>query len=492
MQGLLGSEYSSFHDALFETSAAGLRVNTLKVTPQAFMEISPFHLNPLPGVRGGYLVAGEEQPGKHPYHAAGLYYLQDPSAMVPAGLLDPQPGERVLDLSAAPGGKSTQISALMQDQGLLAANEVDRGREWDLVENMERWGCHNAIILNATPKRLADRLEDSFDRVLLDAPCSGEGMFWKSEAAREQWDETLVRSCAIRQSGVLGQAGRLVRPGGRLVYSTCTFEPEENEQVIANFLREHPDFQLIEPPLQPGFSSGNPDWAAGGESFHLERTVRLWPQRWPGGGQFIAVMERSGESTQTAGIQRTANWPATPKAVVMGYEAFVRQVADTSPDSRWISQSNGAYIYRTESRMKELPSLLLEGSYLYQVQPGLPYMTGLNVLRPGWWLGVVRPVREKRVHQEKPSLGRDRKFTGSPSRFEPSHALALGLDSEDVARKIDLPANDPQVNAYMRGESIISAGEDGWVLVCVDGYPLGWGKRVNGVVKNHYPKGLRR
>ncbi|MGE5223558.1 MAG: RsmB/NOP family class I SAM-dependent RNA methyltransferase [Omnitrophica WOR_2 bacterium] len=492
MQGLLGSEYTYFRDALCESRVTGLRVNTLKITPQEFEQISPFPLEPLQGVRAAYLVGGEEQPGRHPYHAAGLYYLQDPSAMVAAGLLDPQPGERVLDLSAAPGGKATQIAALMQDQGLLAANEVDRRRIWELVENMERWGCHNAALLNGSPERMADRLEGFFDRVLLDAPCSGEGMFWKSEAARQQWSEMLVQSCAVRQSGALDHAGRLVRPGGRLVYATCTFEPDENEQVIAAFLRRRPDFELVEVEQQPGFSGGNPEWASGSASLHLERTVRLWPQRGPGGGQFIAVLQRNGDSNRVGSIQRAAKTPVIPKAITMSYAAIVRQVAATGAGSRWVAQANEAFVYRADPETGELPGLLLDGSYLYQVPPGLPDLHGLNAVRPGWWLGAVHPARQQRIDNENTTMRKAHTSLKSQPRFEPSHALAAGLHSEDIVSKIDLPAGHPQVNAYLRGESFASEGEDNWVLVCVDGYPLGWGKRVKGVMKNHYPRGLRK
>ena len=193
------------------------------------------------------------EPGKHPYHAAGLYYLQDPSAMAVAELLDPQPGERVLDLAAAPGGKATHIAAKMQGQGLLVANEIHPKRAWELAGNLERWGAINVAITNETPERLAERFEDFFDRVLVDAPCSGEGMLRKGEAARVEWAPELVHGCALRQTTILEQAARLVRPGGRLVYSTCTFNPEENEGTVARFLDTHPEFELIEPSRRPGF-----------------------------------------------------------------------------------------------------------------------------------------------------------------------------------------------------------------------------------------------
>ncbi len=232
----------------------GLRVNTLKIAPDAFRQLSPFDLAPVPWCAAGFTVAGDDaEPGKHPYHAAGLYYLQDPSAMAVAELLDPQPGERVLDLAAAPGGKATHIAALMGGEGLLVANEIHPRRAWELAGNLERWGARNVAVTNETPERLAERFEGFFDRVLLDAPCSGEGMMRKSEAARVEWAPELVRGCALRQSAILEQAARLVRPEGRLAYATCTFNPEENEGTIARFLAAHPEFDLVEAPRRPAF-----------------------------------------------------------------------------------------------------------------------------------------------------------------------------------------------------------------------------------------------
>ena len=248
MHRLLGDEFTPFLARYDQPASVGLRVNTLKLLPEAFQALSPFSLSPIPWCPAGFescsaiSVTGAAQPGKHPYHAAGLYHLQEPSAMAVAGLLDPQPGERVLDLSAAPGGKATHLSALMQNEGLLVANEIHPRRAWELFENTERWGARNVAITNATPRQLADHFGEFFDKVLVDAPCSGEGMFRKSEASRREWSPELAQSCAIRQGAILDQAARLVRPGGKLAYSTCTFAPEENESANAGFLEKHLEF----------------------------------------------------------------------------------------------------------------------------------------------------------------------------------------------------------------------------------------------------------
>ena len=243
MERLLGGEYPAFLASYAERPSVGLRVNTLKTTPEVFHQIAPFELAPVPWCAAGFTIVGDDiEAGKHPFHAAGLYYLQDPSAMAVAELLDPQPGERVLDLASAPGGKATHIAAQMQGQGLLVANEIHPKRAWELASNLERWGAANVTITNETPERLAERFEGFFDRVLVDAPCSGEGMMRKGEAARVEWASELIHGCALRQSGILEHAARLVQPGGRLVYSTCTFNPEENEGTVARFLAAHPEF----------------------------------------------------------------------------------------------------------------------------------------------------------------------------------------------------------------------------------------------------------
>jgi len=456
MARLLGDEYAAFRASYAAARGGGLRVNTLKLTPGRFRALAPFDLAPVAWSPDAYLVPEDAQPGKHPYHAAGLYYLQDPSAMIPAALLDPQPGERVLDLAAAPGGKATHIAASMGDDGLLVANEIHGKRVWALAENLERWGAHNAVITNETPERLAERFEGFFDRVLLDAPCSGEGMMRmseriserKGEAARVEWAPELVQGCALRQSSILADAARLVRPGGRLVYSTCTFAPEENEGTIARFLRDHPEFELIDPVRLPGFGPGRPDWLTEGERVPgLGRAVRLWPHTGPGAGHFVAVLQKRSD-VERAPVERSGwRFVQVPKPLLGLYDDFCRETLTSTP---------------AEAR------LALVGSYLYALPDDLPDLIGLRFIHPGWWLETFKK-----------------------NRFEPSHALALGLWPSDARRVLDLPSGGAEVLAYLRGETLPGAGEDGWILVAVDGFSLGWGKRVDGRVKSHYPRGLR-
>lgn len=478
MRTLLGDEFGTFAASYGAAPVAGLRVNTLKISVAAFRAAAAFDLTPAPWCPAGFTLPDEQAAGKHPWHAAGLYYLQEPSAMAVVELLDPQPGERVLDLAAAPGGKATHIAALMGGQGLLIANEVHPKRAWSLAENLERWGADHVAITNEPPERLADRFAGFFDRVLLDAPCSGEGMFRKSAAARREWSPALVQGCAQRQTLILEHAARMVRPGGRLVYSTCTFAPEEDEAVVAGFLAAHADFDLVAPPRRPGFSPGRPEWIGGAGGFPIEPenppvrfAVRLWPHTGPGEGHFIAVLQRQAETGDAAPAPKLWRITPLPRPVEQAYRAFCAANLARPPV--------GAKPPFGTDR------LTLVGGYLYALPDALPDLTGLRFLHPGWWLGVIK----------KDSMPRS-----SGHRFEPSHALALRLRPAEVLRCADLPAggrgrHDPDglscLRAYLRGEGFRSPGDDGWTLVAADGFAVGWGKRVAGLVKSHYPKGLR-
>ncbi len=460
MQALLGDEYASFLGSYAQPAAAGLRANTLKLSPEAFQLISPYRLEPVPWCPAGFvydlpqdnLAQASMPPGKHPYHAAGLYYLQDPSAMAAAELLAPQPGERILDLAAAPGGKSTHLAALMQNQGLLVSNEIHPRRVWELAENLERWGARQAAVVNETPARLAEAWPGFFDRVLVDAPCSGEGMFRRDPNARLEWSPGLVQSCTLRQGLILKEAARLVRAGGWLAYTTCTFNPEENEGVIAHFLDEHPDFEIAQAARFNGFASGRPEWIAGaGPS--LRQAARLWPHRLRGEGHFVALLQRQDASSNSGQGRRTrrkgsAGHQRAPEAARQLYHDFCQELS--------LPESRGQV-------------LALEGSYLYQLPAELPDRAGVKFIHPGLWLGVLKK-----------------------NRFEPAHALAMSLQAGASNNRVSLAPFSDETGAYLRGESFANPGPDGWTLVCVDEFPLGWGKRVKGILKSHYPRGLRR
>jgi NOL1/NOP2/fmu family ribosome biogenesis protein len=330
----------------------------------------------------------------------------------------------------------------------LVSNDIHPKRVRDLAKNLERWGATNIAITNETPPRLVQHFGAYFDRVLVDAPCSGEGMFRKDPSARKEWTSKLVESCALRQDGIMADAARLVRPGGVLAYATCTFAPQEDEGTIARFLIENPAFELIQPPFFLGFESGRPDWVPDANpGLALERTIRLWPHLAPGEGHFIALMQRTSSSGDHSSCLATAKPLKLPRDSQDYFDQFC------SATLGW-----------------ELPRdrLSRHGSYLYLLPEGMPSLQGLRVIHWGWWLGTLKV-----------------------KRFEPCHALAMGLRVEDVQQVISFSAHEPETLAYLHGDVLSIPGPDGWVLVAVDGFSLGWGKRVQGKLKSHSPKWLR-
>ena len=477
MQNMLGEEYPAFLESLSGKRYRALRLNPLKTRIQEGKEKLPFTLSPVPWTKNGFYYEEEEQPGKHPYHEAGLYYIQEPSAMAPVPCLMEErasvaaiperqeehvsaaaiperqeesatPG-RVLDLCAAPGGKSTQIAEYMRGHGMLITNEIHPQRAKILSENIERMGISNAIVLNETPESLSKRFIAFFDRILVDAPCSGEGMFRKNDNAGEEWSEENVALCAERQDGILDCAATMLKPGGRLVYSTCTFAPAEDEGSVSRFLETHPDFCL-------------------------EKEERLMPHKIKGEGHFLAVLHREGgqlSSAATAGTEKSLTLKDCREFLDFAKEALTIPAEEL-----------------TEGKI-----LLRFGEQLYLAPAETPSLRGLKVLRPGLHLGTVKK-----------------------NRFEPSHALALFLKKEQAVHAVNLACDGTAVRKYLEGQTLtIGEGCDvemahiitrgrmaaeqadvslpkGWCLVCVDGYSLGWGKAAGAVLKNHYPKGLRK
>ena len=416
----LGDEYAAFLESLETPRAVALRFNPLKgAAPQL-----PFVQTNVPWEPMGYYYDPEARPGLHPYHEAGVYYLQEASAMAPVTLLDPQPGERVCDLCAAPGGKTTQIAGRMAGEGFLLCNEINPKRAKILSRNIERLGVANAMVTNEHPQTLADRYPGFFDRVLIDAPCSGEGMFRKEEAAVTDWSEETVQMCARRQAEILHSGAALVRPGGRLVYSTCTFAPEEDELAVEAFLRQHPEFTPENVDV-PWFTPAGPG------------AFRLWPHKLRGEGHFAAVLRKAGAAEAEGPLSKGQPLPKQ-------WTEFAKQMHITLPEGKAV----------------------LFGQSLYWAPAALPEIGRLKVLRPGLELGEVKK-----------------------DRFEPAHALALWLKT--AANTVDFSADSPLLKAYMHGEAVPAAVK-GWCLVQTDGYSIGWGKGDGNVLKNHYPKGLRR
>lgn len=456
-QALLGAEYPNFISTYESPASRGLRINTLKVENEHVIANMPFTLRPIPWIKEGYYYSAADRPGKHPYHAAGLYYIQEPSAMAVVEVLAPQPHERILDLAAAPGGKATQVAVKMQNTGVLIANEIHPVRAKALSENIERLGITNTIVTNESVKRLAAQWPGYFDRIVLDAPCSGEGMFRKDEDARAEWSLQAVQQCSQRQMELLDDAAVLLKPGGRLVYSTCTFAPEENEHVIEQFLQRHPDWTLIPIEHLHGWQPGRPVWSES-KNPHLVNTARLWPHHVNGEGHFIALLEK--------GVAETPIHIPNRKEKRSKHKASKADAAHNEAIAYF------QQFYKATIRDWEVDSehLMLFGTHLYLLPSTAPSIEQIKVLRAGLHLGEVKK-----------------------NRFEPSHSLALALKAKQTKHAIDLQAGQSEIAAYLRGETITAnTAHNGWCLVLVDGYPLGWGKASQGIVKNHYPKGLRR
>ncbi len=420
MKHQLGEEFDAFLKSLERPRAVALRFNPLKGEHPRL----PFVLDPVPWEPEGFYYDPQSRPGLHVYHEAGVYYLQEASAMAPVALLDPQPGEFICDLCSAPGGKSTQIAGRMNGKGFLLCNEYSPKRARILSQNIERMGVANALVTNEDTAKLAARFPSLFDRVLVDAPCSGEGMFRKEEAAVTDWSQETVEMCARRQAEILHNAAQLVRPGGRLVYSTCTFAPEEDEQAVAAFLESHPDFvpEIVETPWFVPVENGG---------------HRLWPHKLLGEGHFAAVLRK------TAGEEQDYTAPRGEK-LPKEWVFFAKELGIRLPEGRAVSF----------------------GQTLYWAPAGMPDIQKLKVLRPGLELGTVKK-----------------------DRFEPSHALALWL--RDCSNVHSFDPESSEMKAYLHGD-VVPSGKKGWCLVKAGNYSIGWGKGDGRVLKNHYPKGLRR
>lgn len=454
MQTLLGEEYEAFVKSYESERVQGLRFNTLKGGLKEMTGCCRelFALEKVPWCREGYYYAHEVRPGRHPYHEAGVYYIQEPSAMAVVELLDPQPGEAVLDLCAAPGGKTTHIAGRLAGEGLLVSNEIHPARAKILSQNVERMGICNAVVTNEDSGRLEPYFTEFFDRIVVDAPCSGEGMFRKDEQAREEWSEANVRNCAKRQQEILDHAAAMLKAGGRMVYSTCTFSPEEDEAQIAGFLDRHPEFSIEKVDAPEGLSPGRPEWGGGFKT--LADTFRIWPHKADGEGHYLAVLKKAGSDGNGldggAGKRRKRKAPGylKDKVKIRLYLEFVDET---------LCEAGGA------------DGLILYGDQLYRLPLQMPDFTGLKVLRPGLHLGTFKK-----------------------NRFEPSHALALALKPGQARRTCLLGAGGEEIREYLGGNPLKAKETDkGWVLVCVDGYSAGWAKAASGMLKNHYPKGLR-
>lgn len=467
MKAFLGNEWDDFLYSYDNNRFQALRFNTLKV--QSHEEI--MRILKVLGISSdkrvswaneAYYFDENVRPGKHPYHEMGLYYIQEPSAMSAAALLAPKPGMRVLDLCAAPGGKSTQLATYLGDSGLLVSNEINTQRSRILSQNIERMGIKNAIVTNEDSFVLASHFPGFFNAIQVDAPCSGEGMFRKLPEAVEQWSMENVAICAARQKEILDNAAVMLKPGGTIVYSTCTFSKEENEDVIEYFLERHPDFTL-------------------------EEMERFWPHKVDGEGHFVAKLVRRG-SVNELGADYDVCEDSCNKVEDTGLKADRKtkknknsknrknetKPALTKENMKLLSEFLDEIISKDMAAWIKNSRLVMFGEQLYRLPDMEVDIKGLKVQRAGLHIGEFKK-----------------------QRFEPSHSLALALKLSEAKNVVKLTWDDPQTTGFFNGQSVMLSDElaaeckKGWALVCVDGYPAGWGK-VNGAqVKNHYPKGLR-
>jgi len=437
MKELLGDEYEVFLKSYEEEPYVGLRVNRLKISVEDFLTISPFKLEPIPWTDDGFYFNPEDRPAKHPYYHAGLYYLQEPSAMAPVSILKPRVGDVIADLCAAPGGKSLQAASAIGEEGLIVSNDISASRLKALVKNFEMAGVRNGIVMCSDPTTMINTFEESFDKIIIDAPCSGEGMFRRDVKGIKNYTIESRQTYKEIQVNIMDAVSKMLKVGGVCSYSTCTFTLEENEILLNTFLNSHSDFVIED--IQPStFENG---LVKEGINQELSKSGRLWPHKLKGEGHFIARLRKDG-------LHEFGNRSAKiPKDLPEAFRDFVKE------------NLNHFNFKGTFKMVKE--KLLLEPHHSFDLK-------GVRVLRSGWYIGDLKK-----------------------NRFEPSQAFAMGLKKSDMKRTYDLSIESDDVYRYLRGETIPCDMEKGWILVTVDGYPLGWGKVVDKKLKNKYPASWR-
>lgn len=449
MKEMLGPDYENYL-ASFECDAhQGIRVNTAKISVEDFLKISPYELKPGPWCPNGFYYDKAEKPAKHPFYFAGLYYIQEPSAMTTASLLPIEEGDAVLDLCAAPGGKSTELAAKLNGTGLLVSNDISNSRAKALLKNIEVFGVGNALVTSEPPNELAKRFPAFFDKILIDAPCSGEGMFRKQSNMTKAWESNGVDLFVGLQHSILKEAVTMLKPGGSIIYSTCTFSKEENEQSIEYLLSLDDSLHLVELPMIDGFDRGHPQWGLTG-SEELKKCRRLWPHRIAGEGHFVAMVQKDKKE-----------------------EAIVSAVSEYAFSKEKLSKETIDFIQAMDYPF-DLSRMDVQKERVFYIPEKMPFVKGLRILRCGLYMGDMKK-----------------------NRFEPSQSLAMFLKASDFRNVVKLSAEDDRVVKYLKGETIELANpeaepcEDGICLICVEEYPLGFGKLTKGTVKNKYLPGWR-
>lgn len=471
MKVLLGEEYEAWLCAMDSPSFQGLRINTGKLDGDTWEAIRPFRGDPVPWTENGFYYDADERPARNPYYHAGLYYLQEPSAMAPAAILPVKPGDRVLDLCAAPGGKSTELGARLKGEGLLVSNDISSSRARALLKNLELFGISNICVTSETPRKLADTFGAFFDRILVDAPCSGEGMFRKDPDLIKSWMERGPEAYAPLQREILSEAVRMLRPGGYLLYSTCTFSPVEDEETVSWLLKQAPEMELAEIPLWPGACRG------------IDGTpvIRLFPHRLSGEGHFAALLHKREdecgyvcqETENDRGKHGQSTSVINEKKQKKGKQ--VRQAEGsrrTSDLDRLMEESDYLQWERLLKCPPDRSRMMVKDGQVYVLPEIFDHSWSLRYLRTGLLLGEWKK-----------------------NRFEPSQAAAMALTADGFLQTFSMSGEDERVIRYLKGETIFLTDQEslpkGWILVCVDGFPLGWAKYTGTMLKNKYYTGWR-
>ena len=439
MRTVLGAEYDAYMESFEQLSVHSLRANTLKIEANDLAGRLGL-TEQVPWVEEGYYYSEDIRYSRHPYYYAGLYYLQEASAMTPGSVLPVEPGDRVLDLCGAPGGKSTQLGMRLKGHGVLYANDISTSRAQAMLKNIELAGIPNVYVTAENPKKLAARFGEWFDKILVDAPCSGEGMFRREPSMVKDWEEKGPAYYAEIQKEILEHAVHMLRPGGMLLFSTCTFSEEEDEESVRYILEHFPEMDVEPIPMRAGFSEAG-----------IPGTIKLWPHKVRGEGHFVALLKKNGEEQCSISDKKKRSAGIPSELMKTDFPLFADSIKD------FLSHGQVQVV-------KDQIYLLPEGTGI---------QSGIRYLRTGLLLGSLQK-----------------------GRFTPSQALAMALTKDDYPDRVDFPLEDDRVIRYLKGETVTcdpenTYGKDGWCLICVDGFPLGWSKRIQTQIKNKYYPGWR-
>lgn len=435
MKNLLKDEFDVFEKSFYNDPYKGLRINTLKTNSETFEKISPFNVETVNWSKEGYYIPNKKEvkPGKHPYYHCGLYYIQEPSAMLSVEVLNPNPGDKVLDICAAPGGKSTQICAKMKNRGVVISNDINPKRTIALLKNIEMFGITNCVVTNTTPEKLEGIFEGYFDKILIDAPCSGEGMFRKDVKNVKKYKDDGIEDYCNMQKNILNHIPKMLKPGGKIVYSTCTFSPEENEGIMNWFINEYPQFKLLDIDIND-LENGRPDWINGDDQ--LSKSKRAWPHKLKGEGHFIALLEK------TCGEE-------------VNHDSFRINSEKLEPYYEFVN--------KYDLPKKYLVNVHYDRGKLYLVPEELINLNNIKTLNIGMHIGNIKN-----------------------NRFIPSQALALSLKINEFNNSINISSADINAIKYLKGETLLVKGTNGWKLVCIDEFSAGWAKQNQNMLKNCY------